>query len=109
MWSYCKIIIWGVIWLLVWIICTPFRHKRDNCLTWAIEKWEQEGGYLVIRWCRTGKFIAWPHFLWLPEQKHRHLQHAIPVEEEDDDLRTVPKVWFNCRLIQGDPENVKEN
>lgn len=109
--SYTKVLIWGIIWLFVWIISTPFRHRRDNCLSWAIEKWERDGGYLVIRWCRTSKhsWMTWPHFLWLPEDKHHDLQHAIPVEEQDDDERLVPKLWFNPRFIQGDPEDVREN
>lgn len=111
MWSYIKVIVWGTIWLLVWIIMVPLRGNRQNCLSWAIEKWDQEGGYLVMRWCRSNRsqWIMWPHFLWLPEDKHHQLEHVIPVPEQDDAAQIVPKVWFDHVHMVGDHVNVNKN
>lgn len=84
MWSYFKLTIWAIIWLLLWIFVAPFRKGRHNCLTWAQHKQDTEGGYLVIRWCRTNKvrWIKWPHFLWLDKKHADLLEHCIPKEDE---------------------------
>ena len=106
MWSYVKIIIWGLLWYPVWLVTLPWRKHRNNCLIWALEKFDNEGGYLVIRWCRSNSvpFIQWPHFLWLPPQHHIYLQHIVP-EDETHDQHLFPAPWFVPITIQGDPED----
>lgn len=83
---------------------TPFRKGRDNCLSWAIEKWEKEGGYLAIRWCRQNKtsWLVWPHFLWIPEDEHDNMRQAIPNNDKDNEDRLIPKIWFYPRIVKGD-------
>lgn len=111
MWSYFKITVWAVLWLIIWIFIAPFRKKRDNCLTWAMRKYDEEGGYLVIRWCRTNRFrwIKWPHFLWLPASEHKKLEHCIPKENEHTE-KTIPCPWFESYIKKGDAdEEGKEN
>lgn len=101
---------WGFVWLIVWLLSLPFKKKRENCLTWALYKWNTEGGYITIRWCRSNliSWVKWPHFLWLPEDKSEHLQHIIPVPE-DEQFSYIPKPWFKARQIHGDPHDVTEN
>jgi hypothetical protein len=73
-------------------------------MTWAIDKWEKEGGYLVVRWCRSSKheWFKWPHFLWLPADKHHELEHVIPVDCTGIEQKNVPDPWFDPKHIQGD-------
>ena len=111
MWSYFKITIWAILWLLTWIFIAPWRGNKDNCLTWAMDKYDREGGYLVIRWCRTSKWkwLKWPHFLWLAEEDHHRLIHCIPKENEHTEKR-IPHPWFEGKIKHGDdkyndPEN----
>lgn len=105
MWSYFKITIWAVLWLLIWIFIAPFRKKRDNCLTWAMKKYDNEGGYLVIRWCRTNRvrWIKWPHFLWMDAKHHDKLEHCIPTKNEHSE-KTFPNPWFDSYIKKGDKE-----
>lgn len=106
MWSYFKITVWAVVWLMIWFFIAPFRKKRHNCLTWAMRKYDRQGGYLVIRWCRTNrfKFLRWPHFLWLDEKYHHHLKHCIPRENEHTE-KTLPDPWFKSCIKKGDDDD----
>lgn len=108
MWSYARITVWAIVWLIIWFFIVPFRRKRDNCLTWAMRKYDEEGGYLVIRWARTSrwKWLRWPHFLWLPPDKHKELQHCIPKEDAHTE-KSVPTPWFDSEIKQGDEEDDK--
>lgn len=111
MWSYFKLSMWGVGWFIAWVVMVPWRKGRHNCLTWAVEKWNNEGGYLVIRWSRhnTIKWIQWPHFLWLDE-KYRHLlEHVVPEEEFENQQHVIPQAWFDPVTITGDSDDVVEN
>ncbi len=106
MWSFFKLVMWGWLWFVAWIITLPFKKSnQDNCLTYALKKWD-EGGYLVIRWCRSNKhsWIRWPHFLWLDQRFDRVLEHYVPKEAEDIE-RTIPKPWFDGRIVYNDPED----
>lgn len=110
MWSYFKLIGWGTFWFIIWAATFPWRNGRENCLTWAVDKWDKQGGYLVIRWCRYNKqpWIKWPHFLWLDDKYHHYLEHIIPQEEletGESELRTVPKMWFDPVNIVSDPDD----
>ncbi len=107
MWSYLKVLAWGFAWYPVWLITLPFKQNRDNCLTYALKKWDKEGGYLVIRWSRSNRFryVRWPHFLWLDYRWHTRLEHIIPEQEFKGQKHTLPKPWFTPRVVHGDPEN----
>lgn len=107
MWNFFKLVMWGWLWFVVWAITLPLKKENDdNCLTYAVRKWEKEDGYLVIRWCRSNKvkWIRWPHFLWLDQSFDRVLEHYVPKEDEDVE-RTVPKPWFTGRVVYNDPED----
>lgn len=108
MWSYIKIILWEIAFAPIWFITYPFRGKRDNCLMWALDKWDNEGGYIAIRWCRHSKYrwIRWPHFLWLPDEYGKYLQHIVPENEEE---HRVPHPWFDPVLKHGDDNDTIEN
>lgn len=110
MWSYTKLILWGAGWLCLWTIFLIRRKERDNCLTWAVEKWDEQGGYLVIRWCRHNKltWIKWPHFLWLDSKHEDLLEHVVP-KEGVMERQFLPHPWFTPQHIKGDPVDVVEN
>ena len=106
MWSYFKLTWWACFWFVLWIIFAPIRKGRDNCLTYALEKWDKEGGYLVIRWCRSNKvkWLRWPHFMWLDDKYQRFVEHAVPSKDEFE-LKYVPKPWFDPVVRKGDPKD----
>jgi len=113
--SLVRLLVWGALWVVAWIATTLVRtlQKRprmDNCLTWAIRKWDRDGGYLVIRWCRSAKYswMRWPHFLWLSSDDHLHLRHLMP-KQDDQHTRIVPKMWFEGKVRVGDHPNELEN
>ena len=110
MWSYAKMTLWAVVWLLLWIFLLPFRRGRENCLTWAMKKQDKQGGYLVIRWCRTNrvKGLKWPHFLWMDDKHSDKLEHFIPDEDEHSE-KVVPMPWFKGSARKGDKEDHNEN
>lgn len=116
MWSFFKLMIWGLIWLPAWVATELNRAitkkpRVDNCLSWAVRRWDEEDGYLVIRWCRSNsvKWIKWPHFLWLPLDQHQELRHFVP-KNEDQGQRVFPDAWFSGKVQKGDDEDdVMEN
>ena len=115
MWSFIKLVVWGLIWAPAWIVTTIIRRiakkpKLDNCLSWAARRWSEEGGYLVIRWCRSSKiaWFKWPHFLWLPADEHDELRHFIP-RTEDQGMRFFPDAWFEGKIQKGDRKEHLEN
>lgn len=98
-------VMWGGIWLIVWLIVRPFQKKdTDNCLTWAVKQHNTKGGYLVIRWCKSSKYkwFTWPHFLWLDEIHNEHLKHYVPVDDKHSSKHLVPKPWFEGYVKKGD-------
>jgi len=104
MWSYMRLALWAMFWFLGWVISYPFKKGRHNCLTWAVQQWEErEGGYLVIRWSRSSKhhWFKWPHFLYLPEGKDENLEQFLP-DRDEDLVHSIPKAWFHGHIKKGD-------
>lgn len=110
MWTFVKIIIWGILWYPVWLVTLPLKGKKNNCLIWALDKFDEEDGYLCIRWCRSNKipFIKWPHFLWLPEEHHEYLQHIVPAGEVQGEEHKLPVPWFPVEHRMGDPKSMRD-
>jgi hypothetical protein len=109
--SLLKLLFWGLLWIVIGTITSPFKKKgHENCLTWAMKKWEQEDGYLVIRWCRSSNHnFKWPHFLWLPLDKHQDLQHVVP-SIDNPQKKSIPEPWFDPKHLQGDAlDSPKDN
>lgn len=112
--SFLFLMIWGALWMLTWPVVTAYRYllkrpRADNCFTWAIRRWHDEDGYLVIRWCRSSKTsIKWPHFLWLPIDKSEHVMHFLP-KKEDQGTSFFPDVFFEGKVITGDNKKELEN
>lgn len=105
MFSYIKITTWAVMWLILFMIFMIFRQGRDNCLTWALRKFDSDDGYLVIRWCRSSTitWFRWPHFLWLDKNHHAQLTHYVPQESKQG--KFFPQPWFRGKIKQGDDPN----
>jgi len=110
MWSFIKLGGWVIIWSILWVFLVPFRRGRHNCLTWAVEKWDDDGGYLVIRWCRSNKkqWIKWPHFMWMSEKHWKNVEHLIPLPE-DEAKHSLPRPWFDGRHANADLKGTGEN
>lgn len=106
MWTFVKIVIWGLLWFPIWIFTLPFKKGRDNCLIWTLRKFDTEGGYICIRWCRSNKIpmIKWPHFLWLPPDQADKLQHIVPVDEVGGEEHKLPVPWFAPENRVGDKQ-----
>jgi hypothetical protein len=103
-------------WIPGWIITTIIRKTRkkprlDNCLTWALRKWDKEGGYLVIRWCTSAKYpwMRWPHFMWLSSQYHEELRHFIPRDDVAKPERVIPALFFQGKVVRGEHEENVDN
>ena len=115
MWSFVQILIWGIFWAITGPIVAFARRcgkkpRRDNCLTWAVRRWDQEGGYIVLRWSRGNKYkwLRWVHFLWLPADKHQDLVHFIP-KVDDQYFKALPEMYFDGKVRKGDNEDEIEN
>lgn len=115
MWSFLKLMIWGLLWLITWPLITVYRHvakkpRIDNCFTWAIREWqENDSGYLVIRWCRSSRTgIKWPHFLFLHVEDHSQLRHFMPLTS-DQHIKFFPEAFFEGKIQKGDPVDSIEN
>lgn len=113
--SLLRLIFWGALWLMAWGFTTLLRRltrkpRLDNCLTWALRRWDSDDGYLVIRWCRSAQFrwMRWPHFLWLPLHANSELCHFLP-RDDNDDLHVLPAPWFEGKIVKGDSSEHIEN
>lgn len=102
--AYYRLVLWSIFWALVWPFALLTRKKRDNCLTWAMKRWEENPeGYLVIRWSRSAIFswLRWPHFLFIEAEDER-MHHLMPKNANDVDKHVVPAVWFEGEVTEGD-------
>ena len=110
MWSFVKLSIWTILWSIAWFFVLPFRRGRHNCLTWAVKKWDRDGGYLVIRWCRSNKkqWIQWPHFMWMDGKHYRNVEHLVPRTAEER-KHVLPQPWFSGKHVKTDSKENKEN
>jgi len=111
MWIFVKLVLWGMLWIPIWLFTLPFKGKKENCLTWAVKQWKNKGGYLVIRWCRSNrlKWIRWPHLLWLDEKYNRHLQHIVPDGELFEAGNYFPRPWFEPKVRVGDFKSIAKS
>lgn len=70
---------------------------KSNCLVFALQKWRQEGGYLIIRKSKVG---WWPHFLWAKSLEGAKAFHFVP-EKYETDLKSPPML-FKGYVKEGD-------
>jgi|SRR5271157_4250327 len=115
MWSFAKLVLWGVVLLIAWPIvhahrCFRKKPRVDNCVTWAVRRWDENpGSYLVIRWCRSSRTdFRWPHFLWIHEDHHEKMKHLLP-RNDDQDTKFLPDLFFEGKIVTGDHEEELEN
>ena len=71
----------------------------NNCFIYALRRFINEGGYLIIRRSRLTKFWS-PHFLW---KKHLcekcDVESYTPVEAKH---RWFPPLFFKGKIKKGD-------
>ena len=108
MWSFTKLVGWGVILLIFWPIITFYRFCRkkprvDNCVTWAVREWDKKPeSYLVIRWCRSSRtHLKWPHFMWMDAKHHNQVEHFLP-DVDQQDTKFIPDLFFHGHVVSGD-------
>lgn len=111
MWSFAKLVGWGVLMIIIWPIVAFLRYCRkkprvDNCVTWSVRRWEEQpGSYLVIRWCRSSRTdMKWPHFMWMNKEFDQHMKHFVPLND-DQDTKFLPALFFEGKVVTGDNEN----
>lgn len=75
----------------------------SNCLIFALIKWYQEGGYLVIRKSRHLRFI--PHFIWCKDLKDADIEHYIPENPKPNAFGYVHKLFFKGIIKTNDKES----
>jgi len=108
--SYLRLAFWTIFWLVVWPLVLPFKKRgQHNCVTWAMDEWDKDDGYIVIRWCRSSKFrwLRWPHFLYLDKENNEQLRHLLPTDDSKLTKRVVPDMWFTGKERVGDPQDFK--
>ena len=97
--SLMSLIFWGTVFLIVWAVTWPLKGNKTNCFVWAVNQWEKEGGYLVIRWCQADTKFKWPHFLWLANERS-NLVHVYPEEDKENEHQW----WFHPKVIERDED-----
>jgi hypothetical protein len=71
----------------------------NNCLFFALSRWNKKGGYLIIRRSRFG---WWWHFLWAEKLDGiETLEHYVPNEEKLK-VEVVSKVLFKGHVSNKD-------
>lgn len=108
---YLNIIFWMVLWIPVGMYATfmalvrgPNADKYENCLSYALRRWVEDDGYLVIRWCRIHRLrpIVWPHLMWLSKDDHANIMHYTTKPSDRKRTMTVPSPFFDGRVKRGD-------
>lgn len=115
MWSFAKLVAWGLLLLVIWPYIELKRKllKKphiDNCVTWAVRRWEEKPeSYLCIRWCRSSRTdLKWPHFLWLEAPQNPDMKHFIPLIDQQE-TKFIPDAFFEGKIVTGDSEEQLEN
>lgn len=62
------------------------KPERGNCVVFALRRWYQQGGYLIVRRSWYG---WWPHLIWSADLVT--FEEFLPV---DPTRRRFPPVWF---------------
>ena len=105
--SYYRLVLWSIFWAALWPFMLIFKKEdEENCVTWAMKKWEENPkGYVVIRWSRSNKYpwLSWPHFLFM-ETEGEEFKHLLPENANDIDKHLVPAMWFKGEEATGDSE-----
>ena len=93
---------WATLWLPVFFFSIPFRGKCHNCLSYAIARYLDEGGYVCFRTsrCYLGKcWVRYPHFLHL-----RAKDHVVLWQYREEVRSAFPKPYFQGGITEGDDE-----
>ena len=68
----------------------------QNCFFFAIKRWFQRGGYLIIRKSRFGPF---PHFIWAKDLRDAEIEHYVPIDPKH---RLIPPLFFSGKIKRDD-------
>lgn len=75
----------------------PTIFGRSNCLIFALSRYFNRGGYLLIRWSRWGR---WPHFLWAESLNPLRIEHFSPLGGGRP--RLIPPLLFRGQILTQD-------
>lgn len=105
---YANFTFWMIIWIPIGLYATvmtlvvPNTTKYENCLSYALRRWVEDDGYLVIRWSRTHSLrpVVWPHLMWLSKDDHAQIVHYTtrPTIKK----QKMPSPFFEGRVKKGD-------
>lgn len=76
-----------------------------NCITYAVKKFINEGGYLAVRRTRvtkgpTRKPGKWLHVLWIKDLKDAEIEHYVP--NTFDEHKVSPPISFDGYVKKDD-------
>ena len=82
---------------------TTVGTTKSNCLLFVLQAWWTDGGYVVLRQSRYGK---WPHALWSPDL--RTFSEFVPNRSHLEELMARPwwlalirpPLWFDGHVKQ---------
>ena len=92
-----------------------------NCLTYALNKWLREGGYLLVRQSRLAREFGitsnWHPASWVPHFLHRAKDHTVTQFTATDEqrernkqrglFRTWLTLWhFNGEIVGDDERTI---
>lgn len=98
-WLAAMLLMWLVIRLCVladWIMPDA---RIGNCWTFALPRWRNRGGYLVIR-PSPRPFAFVPHAIWVYSLEGVHLEQTMPRKRARSPLQAWRTLYFPYRVVR---------